>query len=99
MLIESALCLVLDLDKLPHGEAGTGEGSKRGGVLTPAAAFGEVLMERLEKASNLKFCLKVAVELADKMRNGGIEEITEIGKDYSRKRRRETLHNQRRPRR
>lgn len=57
MLIESALCLLLDLDKLPHGEAGTGEGSKRGGVLTPAAAFGEVLMERLEKASNMKFCL------------------------------------------
>jgi len=57
MLIESALCLVLDLDKLPHGRAGTGEGNKQGGVLTPAAASREVLMERLEKASNMKFCL------------------------------------------
>lgn len=57
MLIESALCLVMDLDKLPHGGTGAGEGNKQGGVLTPAAAFGEVLMERLEKASNMKFCL------------------------------------------
>jgi short subunit dehydrogenase-like uncharacterized protein len=57
MLIESALCLVLDLDKLPHGGTGTAEGNKQGGVLTPAAAFGQVLMERLEKASKMKFRL------------------------------------------
>jgi short subunit dehydrogenase-like uncharacterized protein len=37
LLGESALCLALDADRLPEG----------GGVLTPATAMGDVLMERL----------------------------------------------------
>jgi short subunit dehydrogenase-like uncharacterized protein len=37
LLGESALCLALDADRLPQG----------GGVLTPATAMGDVLMERL----------------------------------------------------
>lgn len=40
MLAESAMCLAQDRDRLPA----------RAGVLTPAVAMGEVLMERLEKA-------------------------------------------------
>jgi short subunit dehydrogenase-like uncharacterized protein len=43
--VESALCLVLEESRLP----------KRAGVLTPASAFGEVLMERLNKAANMEF--------------------------------------------
>lgn len=45
LLVESALCLVLEEDRLP----------KRAGVLTPAAAFGEVLMERLNKGAKMEF--------------------------------------------
>jgi short subunit dehydrogenase-like uncharacterized protein len=37
LLGESALCLALDADRLPEG----------GGVLTPATAMGDVLIERL----------------------------------------------------
>ncbi len=48
MLVESALCLVVDMDKLPHRQ-------HRGGVLTPASAFGECLMERLHQASGMTF--------------------------------------------
>jgi len=48
MLVESALCLVLDMDKLPQPQ-------HRGGVLTPAAAFGQVLMDRLHRASGMSF--------------------------------------------
>ena len=44
MLSESALCLALDSDKLP----------KFAGVVTPAVAMGEVLIERLQKAG-IKF--------------------------------------------
>ena len=40
MLCESALALVVDRDELPGGPA-------MGGVLTPASAFGEVLLRRL----------------------------------------------------
>lgn len=40
MVAESAMCLARDRDRLPA----------RAGVLTPAVAMGEVLMERLEKA-------------------------------------------------
>lgn len=46
MLIESALCIVLEEDKLPK---------VGGGILTPAAAFGDVLMTRLYKASKMSF--------------------------------------------
>ncbi len=42
-LCESALCLVLDEDKLPGGQ-------QRGGILTPATGLGDVLAERLCKA-------------------------------------------------
>lgn len=45
MLVEAALCLVLDENRLPQ----------RSGVLTPAAAFGEVLMERLGQAAKMEF--------------------------------------------
>ena len=40
MVAESALCLAFDGDKL----------SSPGGILTPAVAMGEVLIERLQKA-------------------------------------------------
>jgi short subunit dehydrogenase-like uncharacterized protein len=39
---ESALCLAVDFDHLPGGAA-------RGGILTPATGFGDVLVERLKK--------------------------------------------------
>jgi len=44
MLAESAMCLALDRASLPA----------RGGVLTPAEAMGDVLLERLQRAG-LKF--------------------------------------------
>jgi short subunit dehydrogenase-like uncharacterized protein len=40
MIIESALALTLSHDRLPAL-------AKQGGVLTPAAAFGDVIIERL----------------------------------------------------
>ncbi len=40
---ESALCLVLDFDRLPGG-------AERGGVLTPATGLGDVLVRRLKGA-------------------------------------------------
>ncbi|PKN56373.1 MAG: saccharopine dehydrogenase [Deltaproteobacteria bacterium HGW-Deltaproteobacteria-14] len=43
MLCESALCLALDRDRLPGGPT-------RGGLLTPATAFGPVLVARLRAA-------------------------------------------------
>jgi short subunit dehydrogenase-like uncharacterized protein len=43
---ESALALALDMDRLPGGRA-------RGGVLTPATALGDVLVERLRMAGTL----------------------------------------------
>lgn len=43
MLCESALALVLDRERLPGG-------APRGGVLTPATALGDVLVERLRHA-------------------------------------------------
>ncbi|MFT7624794.1 MAG: short subunit dehydrogenase-like uncharacterized protein [Myxococcota bacterium] len=43
MLCESALALALDRDQLPGG-------ASRGGVLTPATALGDVLVERLKSA-------------------------------------------------
>lgn len=42
-LCESALCLVANSDELPGGQ-------KRGGILTPATALGDVLAERLRNA-------------------------------------------------
>ncbi|KAF9222364.1 NAD(P)-binding protein [Gyrodon lividus] len=49
MIAECALSLVLDADSLP-------EFSKRGGVLTPMTAFGDVLIERL------KACGRISIE-------------------------------------
>ena len=43
-LCESALCLALDADALPGGR-------QRGGVLTPATGLGQVLVDRLHRAS------------------------------------------------
>lgn len=43
--VEAALCIVLDEERLP----------KRAGVLTPAAAFGEVLMDRLHANAKMEF--------------------------------------------
>ena len=40
---ESALCLVVDVDRLPGG-------AQRGGILTPATGLGDVLVERLQRA-------------------------------------------------
>ncbi len=45
MLAESAVCLALDKDKTPQVS----------GVLTPAVALGDVLLERLEKYAGLQF--------------------------------------------
>jgi short subunit dehydrogenase-like uncharacterized protein len=42
-LCESALCLVLQSDRLPGGKT-------RGGILTPATGLGDVLIERLRQA-------------------------------------------------
>ncbi len=42
-LCESALCLALNSEELPGGQ-------KRGGILTPATALGDVLAERLRKS-------------------------------------------------
>ena len=50
MLCESALALALDGDALPGGRG-------RGGVLTPASAFGLVLRRRLE-AAGMKFVVR-----------------------------------------
>lgn len=48
MIAESALALALDHTRLPdHGQ--------RGGVLTSATAFGDVLVERLEKSGEFEF--------------------------------------------
>lgn len=44
MLLESGLCLTLDKDKLEAN------GAVLGGVLTPATAFGHVLINRLRNA-------------------------------------------------
>ncbi len=43
MVCEAALCLALNFDELPGGV-------KRGGLLTPAAGLGDVLVHRLREA-------------------------------------------------
>jgi short subunit dehydrogenase-like uncharacterized protein len=43
MVCEAALCLALQFDELPGG-------AKNGGVITPAAGLGEVLLARLRAA-------------------------------------------------
>jgi len=44
---ESALCLINDINKL----------TAKGGVLTPAVAFGSLLIERLNKTGSINFTL------------------------------------------
>jgi short subunit dehydrogenase-like uncharacterized protein len=48
MIVECALCIIKDSDRLP-------ELAKKGGFLTPASAFGNVLVERLEKTGTFSF--------------------------------------------
>ena len=48
MVSECALALLLNRDELP-------ELGKRGGVLTPASAFGDVLVRRLEETGRFQF--------------------------------------------
>ncbi|OSC96784.1 hypothetical protein PYCCODRAFT_1249358 [Trametes coccinea BRFM310] len=45
---ESALCLLLDEDSLPVM-------TRRGGVLTPATAFGRAIVRRLEQSGRMRF--------------------------------------------
>ena len=49
MLAESCLCLVLNRDELPM----------KGGVMTPAAAFGQVLISRLKNANMVFSCRRL----------------------------------------
>lgn len=51
MLVESALCLAFDQEKLER---------KEGGILTPASAMGLVLIDRLRKAGMVFRCLETA---------------------------------------
>lgn len=46
MLTESALCIVKSYDELP---------GKEGGILTPATAFGDVLLDRLRADGKMVF--------------------------------------------
>jgi short subunit dehydrogenase-like uncharacterized protein len=46
MLVESALSIVKNLDSLP---------GKQGGILTPASAFGQVLIDRLTANGGMVF--------------------------------------------
>lgn len=48
MIVECALCIIKDYDRLPAL-------SKQGGFLTPASAFGNVLVERLEATGTFSF--------------------------------------------
>jgi short subunit dehydrogenase-like uncharacterized protein len=56
MITEAALALVLDSDKLP-------EIGKKGGVLTPMSALGQVLLERMEGTGRWKFESEVIGEV------------------------------------
>ena len=59
MIAECALSLVLDADRLPAF-------AKRGGVLTPMTAFGDVLIERLKATGRIT--IESEVILADTSR-------------------------------
>lgn len=54
MIVESALSLVLEADHLPPF-------AKRGGVLTPMTAFGDVLIERLKASGRITIESEVIV--------------------------------------
>jgi short subunit dehydrogenase-like uncharacterized protein len=48
MIAESALSIVFSFDKLPHL-------GRRGGILTPMSALGDVLIERLKGSGKFEF--------------------------------------------
>jgi short subunit dehydrogenase-like uncharacterized protein len=52
MISESALALVFDIKKLPAL-------ARRGGVLTPMSALGEVLIERLKETGRFEFTSEI----------------------------------------
>lgn len=52
MISESALALVFDTDKLPAL-------GRRGGVLTPMSALGDVLIERLKDTGRFTFTSEI----------------------------------------
>ena len=54
MIVQCGLALCQDFDRLP-------EHAKRGGALTPATAFGEVIKERLEQTGRFRFELSSSV--------------------------------------
>ena len=45
MAVEGALAILLQKDSLPHG-------AEKGGLLTPMFAFGDIMVERLQKHSH-----------------------------------------------
>ena len=51
MIVECGLALAHDYERLPPL-------AKKGGFLTPATAFGEVLVERLEASGSFSFDLQ-----------------------------------------
>lgn len=51
MIVESALCIIDSYDKLPPL-------ARMGGPLTPATAFGEVLVERLRRTEWFDFTVE-----------------------------------------
>lgn len=53
VVAEAALCLALDRDRvLSRFSQVDGVTAPRGGVITPAAAFGNVIVDRLKKSGN-----------------------------------------------
>lgn len=64
MLIESALCLVEDSDRL----------SAKGGLWTPASAMGDVLLSRLRANAGLSFELEQEEPQPRRARSGGNDE-------------------------
>ena len=52
MISESALALVLNIEKLPAL-------GRKGGVLTPMSALGDVLIERLKETGRFQFTSEV----------------------------------------
>ena len=58
LAVEAALCLALPAERRKNGGAVTG-----GGVLTPAAALGATLVDRLNKSENLSFAVRPLEEV------------------------------------
>jgi short subunit dehydrogenase-like uncharacterized protein len=62
IIVECALSLVLNADALPAF-------SKRGGVLTPMTAFGDVLIERLKACGRISIESEVIVVENERMKS------------------------------